>query len=86
VTPKLLLNWLTITKVTVETRPVDGDFVCVRAGGECHDVPWAAGGERLMAYLQSISEDLTEEQPVSPVPTPEEHSRSFADRFSRPAT
>lgn len=43
--------------------------------------------DRLWNHLRSIAEDLTVPPPeVDQVPTAEEHTRSFADRFVRPST
>lgn len=87
----LFVNWLMITFVDVATaQTASGDTVSIVRVGTAEgfrDIPMADGGDRLLDHLQSISEDLTVPPPeVNQVPTAEEHTRSFADRFVRPST
>lgn len=86
----VFVNWLTITFVDVATvQTAAGDAVPIVRVGTAEgfrDIPMANGGARLLDHLQSISADLTVPPPeVDQVPTAEEHTRSFADRFVRPS-
>jgi hypothetical protein len=91
VTPKLIINWFTITFVeVVEAQDAQGASTSVVRVGTAEgfrDIPMAAGGARLLDHLQSIADDLVATPPeAEEIPTQESHARSFADRFVRPTS